>query len=362
MRTLTSIPNVDAPTSEFPSGRIRNKNLIGGTPGTPVIEELYGDIVESIQKLLRLADITPNGLADSEVNGYQILQALGHFIQEPVHNGITLLKLTDFGVDTTMTGLGVCEIYPMNDTDMALVDTVNLVMNTWRFNGTDWTKVGIDRTVSAPGFVGFCVFSPTLAAYTGSDLDTVRTYQWNGNQWSAIGNAFNISIGAGGVRLCKLDTNRIAILTDFGNDLRTLEWDGTNWSFVGTTLTVGGNDMGMCQVRPNYVAISDATAKTVTMYHFTGTHWEQVGAPVVLTGTLTNPMLFAFDDFDILLRSTFMTYILRWNGTTFVPIGERISAGSGISNVRVSILPSKVITYAQPNDDLLKNYIRIAGF
>jgi len=64
----------------FPDGQIRNE-----TPtdtGTPVVRELYGDIIVNIYKILRYAGIQPNELEDSEVSGYQLLNALKKFANE----------------------------------------------------------------------------------------------------------------------------------------------------------------------------------------------------------------------------------------------------------------------------------------
>lgn len=73
-RELAEQVNVDAPSSDYPHGRIRDK--IGSTPGTPVSEDLYGDMHQFFAELLNQADITPNGIPDSEYAGYQLVDAL----------------------------------------------------------------------------------------------------------------------------------------------------------------------------------------------------------------------------------------------------------------------------------------------
>lgn len=78
MRLLSNIPNTDAPSSDYPGGKIRNKNISNVPPiiGTPIIEELYGDIVQFFQRLLVLGGVTPNELPDNVTNGYQTVEAL----------------------------------------------------------------------------------------------------------------------------------------------------------------------------------------------------------------------------------------------------------------------------------------------
>lgn len=60
--------------ANYPDGRIKNNT--GGGNGTPVNEEVYGDIHEMKDKLMRLYGIEHNGLPDNETNGYQFVEAL----------------------------------------------------------------------------------------------------------------------------------------------------------------------------------------------------------------------------------------------------------------------------------------------
>ena len=75
-RILANIPNTVAPGGDYPKGRIRNKSVAPAAVGTPVIEELYGDIIQFFKKMIGVAGITENNLPDNETNGYQYLQAL----------------------------------------------------------------------------------------------------------------------------------------------------------------------------------------------------------------------------------------------------------------------------------------------
>ncbi len=87
-RLLTSIPNTDSPTPDYPNGKIRNKDLTTGPPtvGSPVVEELYGDIIQFFQKLLIDAGITANGNPDNISNGYQLIVALIAKIEAIAYN------------------------------------------------------------------------------------------------------------------------------------------------------------------------------------------------------------------------------------------------------------------------------------
>lgn len=81
MRTLKNLgfPQ-DGDDSLFPDGQIRNETST--QQGTPVVREIYGDILTNIYKILRDAGLDPNELEDSENNGYQLLKALKIFSNE----------------------------------------------------------------------------------------------------------------------------------------------------------------------------------------------------------------------------------------------------------------------------------------
>lgn len=73
--TLDNVDNSN-PTS-YPNGRARDND--GSGNGTPLIENLLNDKFEFFDKLVRLANITFNGLDDNETNGFQLIDALYSF-------------------------------------------------------------------------------------------------------------------------------------------------------------------------------------------------------------------------------------------------------------------------------------------
>lgn len=74
-----SVPQ-DGNNSLFPDGQIRNEAL--NQQGTPVVREVYGDVLTNAYAILRNAGIDFNGLEDNETNGYQLLKALKQFVNE----------------------------------------------------------------------------------------------------------------------------------------------------------------------------------------------------------------------------------------------------------------------------------------
>ncbi len=74
MIPITSKPNTEAPSSDYPFGNIKDKQT--GIPGTPVNKEVYADIHQFFSKLMDYAGVTPNGLPDNEYSGWQLMEAL----------------------------------------------------------------------------------------------------------------------------------------------------------------------------------------------------------------------------------------------------------------------------------------------
>lgn len=81
MKTLKNltVPQ-DTNRAKWPFGTIKNET--DTEPGTPVVREIFGDILTNIYKILQDAGISPNGNEDSEEAGYQLLQALKKFANE----------------------------------------------------------------------------------------------------------------------------------------------------------------------------------------------------------------------------------------------------------------------------------------
>ena len=74
MRSITSLPNTEAPDADFPGGRL--KNTVGLNPGTRVNESMTGDWAQFFYKLMVESGSTANELPDNEYSGYQLFEAL----------------------------------------------------------------------------------------------------------------------------------------------------------------------------------------------------------------------------------------------------------------------------------------------
>lgn len=74
-RSLHNKSNVEAPSSDYPYGRIKDK-VANLTAGTPVNEAVYGDFHQFFSRLMAEAGIEENGNPDNDYTGFQLYQAL----------------------------------------------------------------------------------------------------------------------------------------------------------------------------------------------------------------------------------------------------------------------------------------------
>jgi len=74
MRTIKNLAIPQNSDAKFPFSTIRNET--DTQEGTPVVEEIYGDLLTNIYKLLQTVGEVPTGTQDSDTSQYQILKAL----------------------------------------------------------------------------------------------------------------------------------------------------------------------------------------------------------------------------------------------------------------------------------------------
>lgn len=80
MRILANKTNVVAPDADYPYGRIKDNP--GNNTGTPINEQVYGDIHQFFERMMDkqagapVGTVTPNDLPENEDNGFQMFEAL----------------------------------------------------------------------------------------------------------------------------------------------------------------------------------------------------------------------------------------------------------------------------------------------
>jgi len=79
MKILSNIPNTPV-SSDYPKGKIKDETSPGTGDGTPVNENVNGDIIQFFQKLVIDSTVSENDLPDNVTNGYQLITALSQKI------------------------------------------------------------------------------------------------------------------------------------------------------------------------------------------------------------------------------------------------------------------------------------------
>ena len=74
MRTIKNLAIPQNDDAKFPFSTIQNETDV--LDGTPVVEEIYGDILTNHYKLLQEVGIVPTGTQDNDLTQYQLLEAL----------------------------------------------------------------------------------------------------------------------------------------------------------------------------------------------------------------------------------------------------------------------------------------------
>lgn len=181
-RQLTSVPNTDAPDSEYPAGKIRNDNP--PTDGTPVIEELYGDITQFFHKLMRLAGLSYNDLPENETQGFQFVQAMAAYIRtlnaSTAEKGVVELATnaeTQAGIDTqrAITPAGL-ESKTATTTRNGIAE---LATNTEVQTGTDAERIvtpaGLSARTATESRTGIAEIATQTETRLGSDDTKIVT-------------------------------------------------------------------------------------------------------------------------------------------------------------------------------------------
>lgn len=106
MRTINNLPNGTPrdSTAAFPDGNIVNE--VGAQKGTPVVREIYGDVLVNLYALMRLAGVIPNGIEDGALTQLQLVEALQKLanVQNDIEQSLNLNSL-QFSINLDITAL-----------------------------------------------------------------------------------------------------------------------------------------------------------------------------------------------------------------------------------------------------------------
>lgn len=157
MRSLQDVPRILPADGDYPNGRIGNSEPAqGGNPaivGTAIVEELQGDLIQLIQKLIIDAGVVPNGLPDNVSNGYQLLEAFNaKILQTALASSLisrtafdnVFTKLNTGSIDSILFDNNPSDIIRIGDAQTAIfdLDNVSLVINGIMRDGSIDVPVG----------------------------------------------------------------------------------------------------------------------------------------------------------------------------------------------------------------------------
>lgn len=171
MRTIKglTVPQ-DTNTTKFPQGQILNETST--VLGTPVIREIYGDILTNIYAILASAGITPNQMEDAEDTSYQLLQALKVF-----HN-----ELNDLEQVLTVSGTNLNTTFdfdnlPNNYVFIGKVSDALAASTNYNLVSTGTKSVGVSNTsaIAASSVVLVTIKDTTATVLNLSAIAAVAT-------------------------------------------------------------------------------------------------------------------------------------------------------------------------------------------
>ena len=131
MIRLQNKTNVDAPTSDYPFGKIRDD--VSGTPGTPVDEQLYGDVHQFLEKMFEESGHSANNLPDNQTNNFQLFEAL--------------LAIIAKGAPGVVEGAWIAAGAPTLTPDTGTVTSFSTLYNRYKITGKTfhWQYRGVVR-------------------------------------------------------------------------------------------------------------------------------------------------------------------------------------------------------------------------
>ena len=104
-RKLSTKESVTPPGGDYPYGRIKDDT--GSQDGTPVNEEVYGDIHQFFERLMDEAEVAFNNFPDNSYSGFQYFTALTNYIKGVIDNYPQLrskvVEIGSWNMDTAAT-------------------------------------------------------------------------------------------------------------------------------------------------------------------------------------------------------------------------------------------------------------------
>lgn len=172
MRLLSSKTNVIAPAGDYPYGRIKDNP--GDGTGTPVSEQVYGDMHQFFERLMAVGNVKANGQPENAYSGFQLFEAFMNCVLFRVHQWSPtdrrVLEIGDWNMDTTVNlsvahGLGATAYKKIRAISVVIRDDTDSVYYTGPVIGSGGGTVQV-------GVTSITVGNIDLSRLTGGTFDT----------------------------------------------------------------------------------------------------------------------------------------------------------------------------------------------
>ena len=242
------------------------------------------------------------------------------------------------------------DITTLDSTTIAFTNEVANILETYSWDGTDWSQVGNTFSVTTNEPEITTLDSTTIAMYNDLATNTIATYSWDGTDWSQVGNGLNIGATLSDGDMTALDSTTIVVIEAQQDDLTTYSWDGTDWTQVGNFLALPvSNGVAMTALDSTTIAIERGGTSNWSLetYSWDGSDWTQVGNTYSLPHNISS--MTALDSTTIAagISDEDLVTTYTWDGTDWTSTGHIHDITDGAISISLAALDSSTVAMYQ---------------
>ena len=227
----------------------------------------------------------------------------------------------------------------------ASVSTVNAAATTFKDTGlTEDTTyyyriIGVNDEGTSPA--SNVANATTASSVVYNDIvamdgvsNTIQTYTWDGTDWSPVGSSYNYGL-SGNDSIGALAGNAIALTeTTNPDEIEAFIFDGSTWSPLGTPLAqfvLGASKWG--RFSDSLIARYDPIDRFLYALSFDGSTWTEEGNSTQFANPSSNADISALNSTDVAFVNNSQQWLrtYRWNGTSWAQIGNSLATGNSVS-------------------------------
>lgn len=217
-------------------------------------------------------------------------------------------------------------ITELDGTTFAMMDANGDELVTLSFDGTDFSEVGNQLSLTKGNNVDVVKLTTTRVAVLDDDNEEIQAYSWNGTSWSSLGNAFSYTM-ANYPTGSYLADNSIVVWN--GSEIQRFDFDGTDFSKVGTAFSDTGNYSMPIGLTSTRMAVHSTASDDIITLDYASGSWSQTGNTYShdsLAGKLAGTR---YDDNTILVWATGdLVEAYTFDGTDWAQEGTGVDVGA----------------------------------